>query len=404
MVVKLITIIALARWLDIEDFALFGLFTATIGLSVYLLGLDFYTYSLREFIAAGTAQRGWIVKQHFVAMAVSATCILPLIAVSQIGLPVGVTLLGWLLVILLIEHIGQELVRVLTAAGAQVQASVLHFCRTAVWGPPLLWLFATNSDAIGIDSVFIAWGIGGLASLAYGFFAIKKLELQGWTIPVEKAWIVPGFRIAAPLFLATAAMRLLFTLDRYLIEWFGDSGQLAAYTLYMTLAGGLIGLADAAFNAFAYPQLVAASRRGDRDAFLKEFRQFFMFVSAFSAVSAILVQLLLPLVLHLLPEPAYRQHAYLLPWILAAVSTYLVSTVFHYGLFARDQDQSILIANVAALGVFPVSYLCFDYLAILSKVPMAMLAAFVAMLCLKALALHRNGGMRAVVVTEEDSH
>jgi O-antigen/teichoic acid export membrane protein len=387
MGIKLVTVVALARFLGVEDFATFGLFLATVTLSLYLVGLDFYAFSQRELIAAPPQKRGWVTKQHLVVMLVSAMCILPFIGFAQAWLPLGSALAPWLLVIVFLEHMGQETVRVLVACAAPLEAGVVIALRTAAWGPPVLLLMYRYESLATLETVFAAWTVGGVLALAYATYCIRLRGLGGWADPVQSAWVRRGFLVALPLLAATVALRLLFTLDRYVLEWLGDLERLAAYTLFVTLAGGLIGLADATFNVFSYPVLVDAHGRGDRRRFLGEFRGFLRSVAAFALGGSAILYVCLPLLQTFLTAEAYRTHAGMFPWVLAGVSLYLLSTVVHYGLFAARRDKSILLANVAALLCLPLGVLALRHLGAAETVPIAMCFSFIMLLLLKSIFL-----------------
>jgi O-antigen/teichoic acid export membrane protein len=389
---KFLTLLLLARWLTPTQYALFGLFAATVSYALYLVGMDFYGYSIRQLLARPPEQRGWIIKQHLCAVGAFALLGTPLLALLLLYLPALRAHLPWLLAILLFEHFAQECVRILVAAGQPLRAGVVQFLRTAAWGPPLLVLLAVGAAPLALDSVYLAWCSGGALGLLYALAALRALPVGGWRRPLDTGWIRRGLRVAVPLLLATLALRAFFTLDRYALEWLRGAEELAAYTLFATLAGGVIALADAVFNVFTYPALIAAHTAGDGPRFARELRAFALRITLFAALAAIALQLAAPLLFAVLPDPAYRQHAALLPWVLGAAVCYLLSTVPHYGLFARGRDREILAANVAALVGALATGLPLAVLAPYAAIPGAVLAGFFLLLLLKAVLLRRAGG------------
>lgn len=52
----------LAKFVDPTRVGYYGLFTASIGYVLYLVGFDFYTYATREIIRAPAEQRGAMIK------------------------------------------------------------------------------------------------------------------------------------------------------------------------------------------------------------------------------------------------------------------------------------------------------------------------------------------------------
>jgi O-antigen/teichoic acid export membrane protein len=389
MGIKLVTVLVLARFLGVETFAIFGLFLVTVTMSLYLVGLDFYAFSLRELIAAPEDEKGWITKQHFSVMLCSALCILPPLAVAQAWLPLGTELAAWLVVIVFLEHLGLECVRLLVARGAPLEASISAALRTAAWGPPLLLLLYLDPQLATLDTVFIAWASGSALALLYGVITIRRLGLGGWSKALDLDWIRRGFAVALPLLAATLALRLLFTVDRYALEWLCDLEQLAAYVLFTTLAGGVIGLADATFSVFSYPALVDAHSRRDRRRFIAELKSFFIAIALFVLFGSAALYFSLPLLLAFLGEQSYLDHRLMFPWVLAGAGSYLLSTVVHYGLFAGKRDTAILVANVLSLACLPLSVLVLQRMGADQIVPIAMFLSFLLLFLLKSLLLAR---------------
>ena len=59
---RFLFIFFLAKYLDPALVGYYGLFTATIGYSLYFVGLDFYTYVTREILKTQNSQRGQLLK------------------------------------------------------------------------------------------------------------------------------------------------------------------------------------------------------------------------------------------------------------------------------------------------------------------------------------------------------
>ena len=61
LVSKFSLIFVLAKYLDAAELGLYGLVVATVTYSLYLVGLDFYSYSNREIIKSSASDWGWMV-------------------------------------------------------------------------------------------------------------------------------------------------------------------------------------------------------------------------------------------------------------------------------------------------------------------------------------------------------
>ena len=110
---RFLFIFFLAKFLDPAMVGYYGIFTATVGYCLYFVGLDFYTYVSREILKTNSAERGRLLKGQ-----AALAC-----ALYVILLPVGILFLGrsgwpghlvwWFFPILVLEHLNQELSRLL---------------------------------------------------------------------------------------------------------------------------------------------------------------------------------------------------------------------------------------------------------------------------------------------------
>lgn len=61
---KFLLVFYLAKFLEPAQLGLYGLFAATIGYALYILGLEFYTFSTREFIKTPSSEWGNYLKSQ----------------------------------------------------------------------------------------------------------------------------------------------------------------------------------------------------------------------------------------------------------------------------------------------------------------------------------------------------
>lgn len=106
---RFVFVFFLAKYLDPQSVGYYGLFTATVGYFLYLVGLDFYTYTTREILKASPEQRGQMLKGQAALSVLLYAIVVPLAVwvLPQAHWP-GELLL-WFFPILVFEHINQEI-------------------------------------------------------------------------------------------------------------------------------------------------------------------------------------------------------------------------------------------------------------------------------------------------------
>lgn len=349
---RFLLVFILARFLEPAEVGLYGLFTVTVQLALYLVGMDFYTYSSREVLSRPVGLRGGPVKAH---AAVNA------LAYAGLG-PVMLTLLLWMdwraglivmfFVLLLLEHFNQEVSRLLVLLNDQLAASALLFLRQASWVLVLLTLLVGTPAARTLDSVLILWAAGGLVTAAVGIWRLRTMQLGGWIAPVDWAWVRAGLRLSMAFLMATLALRLVQTLDRYGVEALLGLEAVAAYVLFLSLASGLMVALDAAVFVHYYGAMITHHNRGETEELLRKVKSMLAQTVAVAVAFGAVSLSLLPYLLDWIGEPLYSQQIGLYPWLLTAVTLQAVSMVPHYALYARRHDRPIIGSHLGALAAF----------------------------------------------------
>src|SRR5690606_1309225 len=130
---KFVLIFFLARFLEPEDVGLYGLLVLTVAYALYPRGLDFYTYSTREILRDDRSHWGVLVRNHCALALLLYSIVLPwlllVFALDYLPWPLA----PWFYVLLILEHLNQELSRLLVAVSKQMMASLVLFLRQGVW-------------------------------------------------------------------------------------------------------------------------------------------------------------------------------------------------------------------------------------------------------------------------------
>ena len=77
---RFLLIFFLARFLEPAQLGLYGLLTATIGYSLYLLGFDFYTFTTREILKRERHEWGGLLKDQGALSLVLYVIFIPLLS------------------------------------------------------------------------------------------------------------------------------------------------------------------------------------------------------------------------------------------------------------------------------------------------------------------------------------
>ncbi|WP_447772810.1 lipopolysaccharide biosynthesis protein [Variovorax boronicumulans] len=386
---RFLLIFFLARFLEPIQLGLYGLLAATIGYSLYFLGFDFYTFTTRELLKRDRREWGGLLKDQGALSLVLYAFFIPLLSLVFITgmLPRG--LLGWFLVLLILEHVNQELSRLLVAISEQLLASVILFLRQGTWAIAITLLMTVDPATRSLGYVLGAWTAAGLIAALVGSYRLAQLGIGGWNKRIDWKWIAAGLKVSIPLLVATLAIRGIFTLDRYWLQSLGGLEIVGAYVLFMGIGGALMTFLDAGVFAFSYPGLIGAHQKKQSELFRENLRMLLIQTAMLSVAFSVVSLFLLPLLLDWLANPLYAAQKYLYPWVLISMVLYALGMVPHYALYAQGIDRPIIHSHVASLVVFVVATWAFSQRWPLLAVPLGLCAAFALVLVWKAWAFFK---------------
>lgn len=342
----------LAKYLEPSAVAQFAIFAVSVTYSTFFVGLDFYTYSSREIIKTPANERGRMLKGQAALSGTLYLIFLPLILFILGHLGWSVETLLWFVPILVLEHLNQEISRLLTALSEQVASSLILLIRQASWGVGSIFLMATDLENRNLGVVFELWAIAGIIALCLGTIKLWHLRTGGWLLRIDWRWVKRGVLVSSSLLLATLAVRGVNTIDRYWISDLGGAEMLAAYVIMQSIASALTLFLESTLFSFLYPKLIVLTHERE----LKKAHHYVKKAYSSVLISCLLFSLLsilaLPHIFQWLDNPAYTRFSYLYPFILLISGLNALGAVSNFGLYARGENNHIVFSSIGSLVVF----------------------------------------------------
>jgi len=385
LVSRFVLLFFLARFLAPAEVGLFGLFLATTAFSVLIVGGDFYTFSHRELLSRPKSEWAFVIEHHLVAVALLYGVFLPAqLLLFQFDL-LPPEMLLWFFSLLIVEHVTQELNRLLVVMQKPLLASWILFVRMGLWIWVVVPLMLFYPEYRNLQTLFFCWFVGAGLATCWGLVLIVR-AVDGWCFfSLDWGWLRKGFQVSVLFLLATIALKLLFTVDRFVVEALVGENLLGVYVLYAGMAMAVFNFLDPAVFSFLYPRLVSAYRQQRFSEYKKIYRELFLSTLLVSGVLVLLVFVLAPWMLAWLDHEIYLEQLSLLWLLLVVVLVYALGMVPHYGLYALGGDREIMSAHLLAVGVFMAVVWVVAEAAPLTAVAWGLLAAFSVMGLFKAV-------------------
>lgn len=355
---KFVLVFFLAKFLEPGLLGLYGLLAAAIGYSLYVLGFDFYNFSTREIIGSSSTEWLRIVRDQSVFYLIMYLFFVPVVlTVFYMGLlPWGFFV--WFLVLLFLEHFAQEMNRILVAMSEQLFAGMVLFLRSGIWCLAVVLFMWIDKDLRQLDFILGGWTLGAASACILSLLKLWGLDRVALSSQIDWRWMRRGVKVAAPLLVASLAVRGVFTFDRYWVEYVTNLEVLGAYVLFISMAVAVLSFLDAGVVVFFYPKLVAAAKAKEFSIFRQVMRSFSVNIIVVTAFLVICCWVVANPLLVWVGNDIYIQYLYLLHWLLLAITFYSLSMIPHVALYAFDKDKAITYSQVAAL----VSFLIVAYL------------------------------------------
>ncbi|WP_460086863.1 hypothetical protein [Pseudomonas sp. H1_B04] len=180
LVSKFALIFFIAKYLDAKDVGVYGLISATIGYAIYLVGFEFYNYSTREIIGSDPDLLFGYIKDQLVLYSIAYVLVAPLTVVFFSTGVISIEYIYWFGCLLVVEHLAQELNRVLVAISKQMLASVVLFVRSGVWCLLVIVVMVLSPDSRSLNLVLVLWFLGCLFALVIGLWSLRSYSFNSF--------------------------------------------------------------------------------------------------------------------------------------------------------------------------------------------------------------------------------
>lgn len=382
---KLVLIFGIVKLLEPAEVGLFGLMLATVTFSVLVIGADYYTYAQRELLARTAEHWSFVIQHQIKAQFILYIVLLPAqLLIFVLGL-MAWEYVAWFFALLVLEHIAQEINRILVVMHKQLMASWVIFIRMGSWVFFVLPLMVFNEQYRNLETLYMAWLVGCSLAIVVGILAIKG-ALPNWEkVETNYTWLKKGFKVGGLFLLATLCFRGLLTFDRYAVEILDSIEILGVYVFYIGIVMGAYNFLDPAVFSFLYPRMLQAYQMKEKEKYQKVLKELTITTLVISLSLAVLIWFIVPFLIDWIDKPIYSAHVNELVWLIAAGFVYAVGHIPHYALYAMKGDKWILAAHISSIMIFFLSLVLIPFENGIQAAASALLFAFSWMVLVKTI-------------------
>ena len=350
--------LGLARYLSVEDLGRFGLVLATIQIFILAAGVEFHQFATRSLVDSNESRWPSQLRDQALVHGAAYALLLPVSCVLFIQGWMTASAVLWLYPLLLVEHVCQELQRLLVTRSRPLRANCVLFFRSGLWVWAVVVIMAAWPPSRDLRLVWAAWFVGGLAGVWIGWRGMSDLHWGGvFSKPIDVAWIREGMRVAAPYIVAVVAYRGITTIDRYLLAGIAGEAATGVYVLFFGIVSTLLVLAESGVVTIVAPTLIRSARGRDPVTYRSTMARVTNGIVALVCVVSAGLAIFMSPVLVLTGRPVFLANLHVCWILLAATVVATLGLIPHLALYAARRDRPIVLSAVAGLIAATASHL-----------------------------------------------
>jgi len=346
---KFLLVYFLADQLTVEQNGVWGIFTTSIALSLYVVGLDFYTYSTRRILDFKIEDRSPMLRDQLVFYFISYLVLFPILGLLFVFNVIEAKFAIFFYAILMFEHLSQEAYRTFVVFSKPIIANIVLFLRTGSWAYLLLILWTSGVDELkSLKWIYLFWMSGGIASISVSLYFLAQFKFKSVRhIPIDWKWIRQGIKVSLLFFIGTVGYKIIEFADRYFIDFYHTKEEVGVYTFYANMCNIVETFVHTAVIIIFSPRLIETFHKSNYD-YRKTLAQFAKQVVVYTMIIGLaLIVLIIPLLRSLENEEYIRDYAAFIVLVLAKMVLNF-SLIFHYILYVRKNDFPIIKATIIA--------------------------------------------------------
>lgn len=337
----------LGRYTTLADLGTYGLLVTSLGLGVQLLGMEFYIFNTREILRCDEPERVILFRDQLVFHSLTYIVFLPVLSILFFTNTLPWELITWFYILVVLEHLSQELSRLLTVLGRPVFANFIEFIRSGSWVAIVVTIGLQVPEYRSIKTIVTFWVLGGLLSLFIGWKPLQKWDWSAtWKIRPRLDWMRKGVSVAIPFFMSSVALYTIYFSDRFFLQQFLGLEQVGLYTFHQSVAGLVYTAITTGVIGIIYPKLVRSFLVGDMPQYTQELKTFAMAITSATIVVSVFLILVFPFAADFMKDPQFLETRSTFLVLLLASIIQNLSFIPHYDLYARSFDRDLMWATI----------------------------------------------------------
>jgi O-antigen/teichoic acid export membrane protein len=347
---KFLLVVYISKNMSFEALGLYNIVAVTVAWSVYVIGFEFYAFSLRHIVGETTQ----IISSHVfnqVIFHLAGYSILFVLCPVLVGLDfVPLALLPYFIFITIFDQLSQECFRICVALERSQFANFIHLVKSGLWVYPLLLLPIVFNQSISVHLILGSWLVGTVMAFVIGALKLSHLGVLNFKgIKLNIDWIKQGIVVAFPFLIISISQLTMDFSDRYLIDYFLGKADVGIYSFYYGIASVPITLITSVLVSQYYSRIINVYKfetpESERQT---QIRRFLFQCVGLAILCSIGALILIQFLLNFIGRQQLIDHIDLFYLMLVQVLLFSFQVVIQTVLYARHDDKYLLYSALGA--------------------------------------------------------
>lgn len=336
---KFLVLTLLSKYFSTEIFGNYSLIISFITVSIFVLGLDFYNFSIRNIL---TTDSHLEVRNKIASLGVlylviyGVFIIVAYISFNHISyLRPHLFLVTFLCIT---EHLSQEIYRLLIGFKKVLLANILLFIRTMGWAI-IIFLYFFFKIPFELKFVFKLWLWANMATIFY-VFLLALFQNYGYLkkIIINIGWIKEGMKVCYLFFISTISLKVIEYANRFVVDYYLGNEIAGIFTFYSSVSILITVYINTMVISFELPELIKFASSNKVKELLLKFKKSLALHTI--TITIVLLMIIKPL-LNWQNKDEFQEYLPLLIFMLIAVSLMNYSLLYHFKLYIFHKDKSL---------------------------------------------------------------
>ncbi len=343
---KFIVFTYLSKYFTDIEFGNYSLITSLVTIMIFVLGLDFYNFSIRDILKTketSEIQKNIVSTVLLYLVIYTVFFVLGWAVFNQINFTKEYAFL--IISLCVTEHFSQEIYRFLVGFNKVLFANILLFLRTFIWGTYVLFL-SYMGKSISIEFILKIWTVSNALTILITLVSSLKY-IDSKSISINYNWISKGLKVSSLFFISTIFLKLIEYANRFVVDIYLGKEMVGVYTFYSSIAILITVYINTIVISFELPNILKASNEAQDQQLFPKFKKSLLVQNI--VISIILLLIIYP-ILWWQNKPIFQEFQPILYFMIIGVVLMNYSLYYHFKLYVKHFDKQ-LVKTIVVSGI-----------------------------------------------------